>query len=373
MFSEHCKEIRKYPILISMLLALVALGCTSDSNQESLEAAAVAPQQLSVRIPVQVVDVVEGAITESIELTGTAQPWDDFSVTAEIPGRVQIIQVDEGDWVDEGQLLLELDRVKRELELRSRQARLKQSENELEYAIKRLERAEALLEKGAISQSEVDTLSERVGFAESGVDMAQVAIESMEEELRDTRVYSPASGQIVDRLVSVGEAVNSSSPLFKIIQLSPLKVVTEISEPYLQEVVAGKTVRFTFDAFDESTFTGTIHRIHPVANPQSGAFPVEIRLENPRRKFLPGMVARISLKGHTYGDAIQVPLESIVNSQGEDFVFIVKDGVAHRIGVQVQERIGGFAVVEGKIQAGQQVVIRGNRNLTNGTAVELSS
>ncbi len=202
--------------------------------------------------------------------------------------------------------------------------------------------------------------------------MARVAIESMEEELRDTKVFSPSSGQISERWVSVGEAVNSSSVLFTIIQLDPIKVLTEISEPYLQEVVPGEKVRFTFDAFGGAAFTGTVHRIHPVANPQSGAFPVEIRLDNPGRRFLSGMIVRISLLGHTFTDAIQVPLESIVNAQGEDYIFVVEDGIARRTGVRVQKRIGGKAVIEGDVQAGQKVVIRGNRNLTDGTAVELA-
>jgi len=360
-------------LALAVVLLLPLTTCSSGSGPESLAAADAAPrQQVSVQIPVQVAEIIRGQLSETLELTGTVEPWDDFSVTAEIPGRVQSIHVDEGDWVDKGQLLLELDRVQRELELRSRQARVKQSEVELEYAKKRHARAEALLEKGAISQSEVDTLSERVGLSASGVDMARVAIESMEEELRDTKVFSPSPGQISERRVSVGEAVNSSSALFTIIQLDPTKVLTEISEPYLQEVVPGKRARLTFDAFSGATFTGTVHRIHSVANAQSGSFPVEIRLDNSDRKFLPGMTVRITLTGHTFTDAIQIPLESIVNSQGEDYIFIVVDGIAHRTGIRVQERIGGKAVIEGDVQAGQKVVIRGNRNLTEGTAVELA-
>jgi len=332
----------------------------------------VARPATTVSIPVQVVEIVEGDLSEILDLTGTVEPWDDFSVTAEIAGRVQTLHIDEGDWVETGDLLIELDRVQRELELRSRQARLKQSEVELEYARKRHARAEALLEKGAISQSEVDTLSERVRLTASGVEMARVAIESMQEELRDTSVYAPAPGQVSERRVSVGEVVNSSSPLFTIIQLDPVKVLTEISEPFLQEVTPGERVRLTFDAFGGASFQGIIHRIHPVANPQSGAFPVEIRLANPDRRFLPGMVVRISLKGRTFVNAIQVPLESIVNAQGRDHIFVVENGTAHRREVVVKERIEGKAVIEGDVSPGEAVVIRGNRNITDGTAVELS-
>ena len=104
-------------LALAAVLLLPFSSCSSGPGQESLAAADSVPrQQVAVRIPVQVAEIIRGQLSEMLELTGTVEPWDDFSVTAEIPGRVQAIHVDEGDWVDKGELLLELDRVQRELE-----------------------------------------------------------------------------------------------------------------------------------------------------------------------------------------------------------------------------------------------------------------
>jgi len=322
-------------------------------------------------MPVEVAEVKREDVTETLELTGQVKPWDEFAVSSEIMGTVKSIYVDEGDWVEEGSQLLELDRRKLELQLRSREANLKRAEVELEFAKKDLARAEALLRKGAISQAEVDNLREKVDLAKSMVEVSHLAVKSTEEDLKDTRLFSPAPGQVSHRLVSSGETVTPGSVLFRLIQLEPLKVLTEITESYLAEIVPGQDVKLEFDAFPEERFVGRVHKIQPMASSESGAFPLEIRLSNSSRKFQAGMIARIELRGKKYAGALVVPLESVVNSQGEDFVFVVTEGLAQRKLVSVRERIGQWAVVDAELEPGEKVVIRGTSNLTDGTPVEL--
>jgi len=323
------------------------------------------------KMPVQVVEVQRESLTETLDLTGMVKPWDEFSVSSEIMGSVQTIYKEEGDWVSKGDLLLELDRSKLELRLRSRKADLRRAEVELEFARKDFERAQALLEKGAISESDVDELEERVSLAESSIELSKLAIDSVEEDLQDTQLFSPATGQVSRRLVSLGETVNPASVLFRLIQLEPIKVLTEITEPYLANIRPSQQVQIRFDAFRDEPFVGRVHKIQPVATAESGAFPLEIRLGNARRRLQSGMIARISLTGKVFVDALVIPLESVVNSEGMNFVFVVDEGRAHRRPVKIQERIGDRAIVDADLAPGEKVVIRGNSNLTDGTPVEL--
>lgn len=359
---------------ICLLLGLTAAGCSSgsaDAPESSPAAPAFGSEERSV--PVTVASVQVGSLSEILELTGTVQPWDTYSVTTEVSGRVEEIHVQEGDWIEEGQVLLELDRTKRELELRTRRAQLEQGMVELDFARKRLARADALLQRGAISQSEVDTLNERVKVAQAGVEVAELAIESMEEDLNDTLVTSPVAGQITSRFVSIGEVVGPMAQLFTVLELNPVKVLTEITEPYLLEITAGQGVRIRFDAIGQDVFTGIVHRIHPVANAQSSAFPLEISLRNGLRQLLPGMVARIELKGKVFREVTHVPLEAVVNSEGSNLLYVVRDGKAHRQEVEVVERLDGRAIVEGQLTEGESVVVQGNRNLTDLTPVEVTN
>jgi RND family efflux transporter MFP subunit len=359
------------PLLLLLAVVFVSACGVTATEADPVDEPIAQGRPEVIRIPVETVTVRLEDVTETLELTGTVQEWDDFAISSEIAGRVSRIHVDEGDWVKAGDLLLELERKKRELELRSRQAHLRRAEVELEYAKKRLARGEALLEKGAISQSEVDTLEERVGLASSTVEVARVDIERIEEELEDTAIFSPADGRISVRLVSLGETVSPRTPLITVIQLNPVKVVTEITEPYLSEIGPGWIAQMRFDAFPDREVTGRVHRVHPSATSESGAFPIEIKLPNLGREFQPGMISRVTLRGKTFDNALLVPLESILNAEGKDFVFVVEGDVARRREVRVQERVGGWAVVEAELRAGQEVVVQGNSNLTDGTTVEI--
>jgi len=322
-------------------------------------------------MPVQVAEVQVEDVTETLELTGTIEPWDEFAISSKIMGTVVAIHRDEGDWIKKGDLLLELDRSKLELQLKSRKADLRRAEVELEFAKKHLDRAQALLKKGAISQSDVDNLEERVNLSDSSIEVSKLAIESVEEDLTDTELFATATGQIARRLVSLGETVNPAAVLFRLIQLEPIKVLTEITEPYIAEIRAGQQVELQFDAFKNERFVGRVYKIRPVATPESRAFPLEIRLGNARRKLQAGMIARISLQGKVFANALVVPLESVVNAEGKDFVFVVDEGRAHRRPIGIQERIGDWAIIEGDLTPGEKVVIRGSSNLTDGTQVEL--
>lgn len=359
---------------LCLIFLLILVGCgPADQTSAATSSSVDVDVPVETSIPVEVVDVKLRDVSEELQLTGVVEAWDEYVVSSEIPGRVTAIHVDRGDWVEEGQLLIELNREKRELGLESRQAELSRAEVQLEFARKRLARAEVLLEKGAISQSEVDSLSEQVDLAESRVRLSRIEIETIERELADTRIMAPVSGQVSNRTISSGETVSASTPLIEIIELDPVRVATEVAESYLQEIRTGQSVELTFDALGGVSLQGRIHRILPVANSQSGAFPVDIQLSNPNHRLLPGMMSRVRLQGRTYHQALLVPLESVLHLEGSDYIFIVEDNRARRIDVEVKHRVGEQALVDAPLDPGEKVVTRGNSSLTEGARVEIIS
>ena len=357
-----------------LLYLLISLACSSSNAGKETAFAANGPPQSAApaRIPVEVAEVVVENVPEVLRLTGTAQSWDEFSVNTEISGKVIAIHVEEGQFVEQGQLLLELDREKRLLEFRSRKARLERTRIDVEYARRMAARGRALLENGAISESEVDTLDQAVQVGEAEINLAQISIELIEEELKDTRIHSAVAGQVATRHVSLGASASPVTPLFTIIQTNPLKVVTEITESDLAPVRRRKTVEITFDALPRLKFTGDIHRIHPVANPRSGGFPVEISVLNEERTIQTGMLARLRLVARVFSNVLLVPLDAVVDIGGRNYVFAINDDTAHRLEVQIRRRFGDRGMVTSEsLKAGDRVVVRGNRNLTEGTSVEV--
>lgn len=371
-------KVGRASLLFSALL-LCYPACLDSSAEEAASAPSPARDQSAEgaakprRIPVRVGRVVQEDVTQELNLTGTARPWDEFQVSSEIPGRVVRLHAEEGDWVEKGRLLVDLDREKRLLELESRKANLARMEVELEFARKRLARGRSLLAKGAISEAEVDTLEQAVQVAETMVRTATISIDAMQEEIKDTRIVAPASGRVSRRWISVGETVNPAAPLFTLIQIHPLKVVTEIPEAYLHQIRPQQEATLVFEAMSRDELTGTVHFIHPVANSQSGAFPTEIRLPNRGARIQPGMVARVRLSASTIRQALLAPLDALVDLNGQYFVYVVREGVAYRTPVVVETRIGDRAVVSGSVAAGDQVVTGGNQNLVDATPVEVVS
>ena len=366
--------------MLAFLFFLPLAGCSNNPTDQSEPAndpaapeVGTAAQPEERRMPVRVEPVRRQDVYETVKLTGTAEPWDEFIVSAEISGRIRRILVEEGDWVETGQVVVELDQELRLLKLRSREASLAKRKVELDFTRRRFERGKSLLAKGAISEEEVESLDQIVQIAESEVTLAEIEVITMEEEIEDTSISAQASGRVARRHMSLGETITPTHPLLTIIQENPLKVVTEVTESQLSQVRKGLRIQLEFDAFQNRQFWAPVHFVHPVANPRSGAFPVELRLANPGLRVKPGMVARITMPAAVHLDVLLVPLDSLLEGAGGHHLFLVRDGKAYKTRVELQRRVGSDAIVVGELSAGDQVVISGNFNLTDGTPVEVLS
>ena len=365
---------------LAFLFFLPLAGCSDSSADQG--APANDPEALEVgtnaepeerRLPVRVEPVRRQDVHETVKLTGTAEPWDEFIVSGEISGRISRILAEEGDWVETGQVVVELDQELRLLKLRSRRASLAKKKVELDFARRRFERGKSLLARGAISEEEVESLDQTVQIAASEVELAEIEVTTMEEEIEDATISAQASGHLARRHVSLGETITPTNPLFTIIQENPLKVITEIAELLLPQVRKGVRIPLAFDAFQNRQFSATVHFVHPVANPKSGAFPVELRLSNPGLRVRPGMVARITMPVAVHRDVLLVPIDSLLESGQGHHVFLIKDGRAIKTDVELRRRVGSDAIVVGHWSEDDRVVSSGNINLTDGTLVEVLS
>lgn len=358
--------------LLSVSLLVSIFACAPPNAPVEKDPPPRAAQAATIaKIPVQTTRATIEDVKEILELTGTAHPFDEITISSEIAGRVVQIHVREGQFVKKSQLLVELDAEKLNLERQAREAELARARVELEYARKRLARAESLLEKGAMSQSEVDTLEQAVQVAQATVTQGEATLALLDERINDTRIRSPEAGQVSTRHVSLGEMVTPAVPLFTVIQVDSLKIVTEIAEWNLHSIRPGQEVTVAFDALQVRGLSGVIYHIYPVANRQSGAFPVEIELPNPGNRVQPGMVARLQVAGRIFAGALVIPLDAVLDHEGETHVFVISDDIARRKPIKIERRMGSRAIVSGELRPGDLIVTRGNANLTDGAAVEV--
>ena len=301
------------------------------------------PPKPEETIPVQVVEVTAEDRPDIIVLPGLVLADIDAKLAAEKAGRVVEILVERGEAVTNGQILLRLD---------DRNARIA-----FEDAARNLERFEALSGTGAVSQKDLDDIRKAYDLAGT--------------ELSYCTVKSPADGIVNERYVEEGEYVLPSAPVFDVLSIDPVRVTADIPERNIRALKTGDRVPFEVLPFPDRVFTGTVSYISSKANTDNNAFRIELQAPNPDGALRPGMIASVQYRRGLRTNAVTLPLEAIIPQKGDNVVFLVRDGMAVRRLVRIDTILKQEALILSGVEAGDLVVTRGNRMLTDGAKVEI--
>lgn len=327
-------------ILLSSLLATIAmiiLFKALPSRKEKL------PPVQEVIIPVQVVKVTAEDRPDIIVLPGLILANVDAKLAAEKAGRVVEIYAERGQAVTNGQILLRID---------DRTARIA-----FEDAARNLERFEKLSETGALSKKALDDIRREYNLAET--------------TLSYCTVKSPVDGLVNERYVEEGEYVLPSAPVFDVLSINPVRVTVDIPERNASSLKIGDAMPFEIISQSEQIFTGTVAYISSKAETDNNAFRVELKVPNPDGTLRPGMIASVQHRRSIRKNAITLPLEAIIPQKGDNVVYLVRDGHAVRQLVKIDAILKQEALILSGVSAGDLVVTRGNRMLTDGAKVKI--
>jgi len=300
--------------------------------------------------------------------------------------------LDEGDEVTAGQLLAKLDNrshLARLDELRARyaenQAKLKDASARREKAHQDMRRAEGLRRRGgtAITDAQYDEYVANLAVAEAQYDAAKAQVnvaaaqyEMARKEYEDTFLRSPVDGVIAKRHVNPGESVSPHQPVMEIIQVGRVLLVVGVPEAYIGHVRVGQKVRVELLARDRfgrkrPELPGRVHQVAEAADQTTGLFEVEVAVDNPQRRWKPGLIAL----GHIVVQEMQgyrVPLASAVFREEEAFVFAADgSGVARKVPIEHWIEQGRDLILEDLAPEHRRVVVRGQHRLVDGRPVEL--
>jgi len=358
--------------------------------------------------PVSVTEVRLEPIEVTDTYAGMIRPLERFTLGFETAGRVEELGVndpalgagpgaepeplDEGDEVTAGQLLARLDtrsHLARLEELRARyaenQAKLKDASARREKAHEDMRRAEGLRRRGgtAITDAQYDEYVTALAVAEAQYDAAKAQVsvavaqyDVAREEYEDTFLRSPVDGVIAKRHVNAGESLSPHQPVMEIIQVDRVLLVVGVPEAYVGHVAAGQKVRVELLARDRfgrkrPELLGRVHQVAEAADQTTGLFEVEIEVDNPQRRWRPGLIAL----GHIVVQEMQgyrVPLASAVFREEEAYLFSVDgSGVARKVPVEHWIEQGTDLILERLPPEHRRVVVRGQHRLVDGRPVEL--
>jgi HlyD family secretion protein len=290
-------------------------------------------------IKARIAQVERDDLVSRITAPGRVQAVSSVDISAEVPGRIEVLSVAEGDSVTKGQLLLQLDdaqyqsRVDQaEAALQSARAGFRLSEARLEKLAKDKDRLEAMFSRDLASPEAVEgaRTDYRVQDADlearrQEVSRAEAAVSDARDNLKKTIYRAPVSG-IVSRLnVEAGEIAlvgtmnNPGTVILTIADLSLMEVEAEVDETDVVHVAPGQTAEISVDAFPDTTFAGTVITVGSSGRSRGLGtadeainFEVKVRFDSFDPRLKPGMTADVDIETSTRTDVLAIPIQALV-------------------------------------------------------------
>ena len=308
-------------------------------------------------IPVEVKTVGRGNIAATLLTYTSLEAERHVDVVSRTQGLVKTILVEEGDRVEEGQPLAQLDTDALELTLREREVNM----NSLESSYNR---SQELLEQELLSSQEF----EQTKFQ---YEAAAAQYESAKLQLAYATVRSPFAGIITERLIEVGNLVNANDVVFRTADLDPLLARIYVPEKDIGQVRAGQSVRINVEGSDQ-THTGRVARISPIVDPQSGTVKVTVEIRDRRGTLRPGMFTTVNLVIAINEDVLQIEKKALVAEAEGSYAFLFQDGTAEKRLIELGIAEGDYVEVLSGLSDGDSIITVGQEGLRNGAPVRIA-
>ncbi|HET8775338.1 MAG TPA: efflux RND transporter periplasmic adaptor subunit [Thermoanaerobaculia bacterium] len=256
--------------------------------------------------------VERGDIESTVSATGTLNAVTTVQVGTQVSGQVSELLVDFNDTVKKGQLLARIDPTLQEQAVADAQASLERARAQYLQTQRDANRSGELLSAGLVARSEYETADSTMDVARANVKSAQVALDRARRNLEYTNIYAPIDGVVVERNVNDGQTVAASlsaPQLFLIANdLTRMQILASVGESDIARIKEGQKVKFTVQALARETFEGTVQqvRLQSVTNENVVNYTVVVSVENPQKKLLPGMTARVDFLTDTANDVLKV-------------------------------------------------------------------
>jgi membrane fusion protein, multidrug efflux system len=274
--------------------------------------------------PVQGVPVVRDTLWLTVVASGEAAANRRARVYPRTAGTVLSIRAREGQFVQAGALLVQLDTLEAMMNLEQARAALQVAQNDFRVG---------QLQSGSIADVSAREERERNLRFTTGLHSAEAQVARAEMELERTRVRAPFSGRIANIDVVQGQYASAGTELLTLVQLDPIKIEVNVLEAEVAYLAPGRRAQVQFTAIPAEVFQARVETINPVVDPETRASRVTLVLSNPGERVKPGMYARVSLESQSYPDRTLVPREAVTERDRRPVVFILKNPTPEGTGV----------------------------------------
>jgi len=314
------------------------------------------------------------AIEHRVQLSGTVVSQRTARLSAEIGGLVQEMHVDIGDRVGEGAPILQMDAALQELALRQTEASTLQARAELAEAQRLVEIARPLAERSTLPKSELDARQAQVRIAGANLQRLEAEEAAQRERVKRYEIRAPFGGVIAAKMTEAGEWITPGTAVAELVETENLRIDVPVPQRYFPDLSQDPEIAFEIDAAPGMTFRARAAAVVPVSDRTARTFTLRLQPETGELPLTPGMSARVMLSLATGEKGIVVPRDALIRyPDGRTTVWVTQRGEES---VKVNERIvelgrtfDGFVHVRSGLEAGTEVVVRGNESLNEGEAV----
>ncbi|GIW22037.1 MAG: RND transporter [Candidatus Sericytochromatia bacterium] len=409
-------------LIITFLIVPILLSACSKKNNE---AKAVSDKkelrQEKIRFNIETTTIKGEKFDDYFEVIGNIQPFNSTTLSSETSGKILKLNVNEGDYVNEGDLILEAENDTIKYQIKQLEANLKQTiaiHNQAKNTIglqkylldgevkvrqlslnninKDVKRDEELYNSSVITKEKLDdrkfnrniteiqyelarinkeqqniVLATNIETTKAQIEALQAQLELLKIQLSKTYIKSPVSG-IIDKLnVDKGELLNPGTPIAEIIRIDKVKLVGGIPEKEISNVKYNDKVKIKVSAYPEKEFYGNIQHIASNADKTSKTFDVKIIIDNKNNLLKPGMLARFLMLRKKYNDAILIPSSAVIQTENSLIVYVEKNEKVTERKVKLGNYFGNKVLVLEGLSEGEKLVTTGQQNLSNGDLVKV--
>jgi RND family efflux transporter MFP subunit len=353
-----------------VLIALAAIGIAlrssrtqpirSHTNQAAeMAVTVVLPQKASITIPV---------------LPGQTQAYTDAPIFAQTSGYLSKWYFDIGAKVKAGDVLAEIDTPEVDQELAQAQAQLKVAQAALNLAEVTYRRSQDLFNRRVIAVEDFDTAADTYRENQAMVMADQANINQLEALEAFKIVRAPFNGIVTARNTDLGDyiAAGSGTQLFRMQQISPLRVYVNVPQAFADQVKIGTEGDLTLDEFPGRKFLGRVTNTARAIDPISRTLLTELQVPNETGELFPGAYVLITLQVADQGGILTIPANALLfRSEGPAVGLVGSDGKVEIRKITISLNLGDKLEVSQGLSESDQVIVNPSDSLANGTTVKI--
>jgi multidrug efflux system membrane fusion protein len=352
--------------------ALLAAGIYVWSDRKHVKPPPTAPA-----VPVSAVNARRGDLSIYLSQIGTVTPLATVTVVSRVSGQIQKIYFTEGQLVEPGQPLFDIDPRPYQAQMVQYQGQLARDLATLENARITLERYRVLLQKGVIARQDLDNQQALYNQARGSIENDRGLIDAVKVNLSYCRVVSPIKGRIGLRQIDLGNYVQASNPLVLITQLQPISVIFSVPEDDIQEIVEDmRRGRVEVQAwnrdFSKLIASGFLLTLDNQIDQTTGTVKLRAEFANDDYALFPNEFVNARLLITTLKGTVLAPTAAVQHTQRSDYVYVVRADktVARRL-VVVTATQGDVTAIGKGLEPGETVVTDGLDKMQPGSRVSV--